>query len=121
MGAAAGLFAAMGLGGGFVLLIYLLLFGGGEQLASQGQNLIFFIPVTAVSIVLHIKHKLLDVKTALLCGAVGLPFVWLGYRAALLLEGGTLKTVFAVFILLAGLKDLLFKPKIGSFADEQRK
>ena len=46
VGAAAGVLASMGLGGGFILVVYLALFSRLDQYAVQVINLLFFIPVT---------------------------------------------------------------------------
>ena len=111
VGAAAGLLASMGMGGGFVLLVYLVLSGASEQMAAQGQNLVFFLPVIAVSLILHIKNKLIDFKTALTAGLSGLVTVVLGFLLATRLEGDLLKKLFAVFVIVAGLHDLFAKKK----------
>ena len=111
VGAAAGLLASLGRGGGFVLLVYLVLSGASEQMAAQGQNLVFFLPVIAVSLILHIKNKLIDFKTALTAGLSGLVTVVLGFLLATRLEGDLLKKLFAVFVIVAGLHDLFAKKK----------
>lgn len=96
----------MGMGGGFVLLLYLVIFGGTEQMSAQGQNLLFFIPIVIISLFFHIRNRLVDFKTALLCGICGLPAVYLGYLTAISISGSLLKKLFAAFIIAAGLKDL---------------
>ena len=52
-----GVLGAMGLGGGAVLIIYLTLFTNTEQLASQGINLIFFIPIALLSVIIYSVKK----------------------------------------------------------------
>jgi uncharacterized membrane protein YfcA len=54
----------MGLGGGMVLIVYLTVFAGFSQLAAQGINLVFFIPIAIISLVLHTKNKLVEWKKA---------------------------------------------------------
>ena len=83
-----GALASMGLGGGFVLLVYLILSDNSDQLSSQEQNLIFFLPVIAVSLIFHIKNKLIDWKAALICGLIGAAAVYPGYLLAKHLESG---------------------------------
>ena len=56
-GAAAGALGAMGLGGGGVLLLWLA-FSGMDQLAAQGVNLFFILPVGAAGLWLHRKNGL---------------------------------------------------------------
>ena len=58
-----GILGSMGLGGGAVLIIYLALFTDTPQLTAQGINLLFFIPIAAVSVLVYafkrqIKWKL---------------------------------------------------------------
>lgn len=109
VGALSGVLASMGLGGGFVLLVYLTLFTDIEQKTAQGINLLFFIPIILLSLVFHIKNKLIDFKTALISGAAGAAVVYLGFLLAKNLDNEWLRRGFAVFIILAGLKDLFTK------------
>ena len=51
-----GIFASMGVGGGMILIIYLTVFGGFDQLAAQGINLIYFIPIALLSVILHSRN-----------------------------------------------------------------
>ena len=67
-----GVIGAMGLGGGAVLLIYLTLFGGVDQIKAQGINLLFFIPIAVVSVAIYAFKKQIDFKTVILFGLAGL-------------------------------------------------
>ncbi|MBR3594609.1 MAG: sulfite exporter TauE/SafE family protein [Clostridia bacterium] len=57
IGLLAGSTAAMGLGGGTVLLIYLSLFTSLPQLTAQGINLIVFVPTAAVAVIIYSIKK----------------------------------------------------------------
>ena len=92
--------------GGFVLLVYLAVFTETQQLAAQGLNLFFFLPVIAVSVALHIKNRLIDVKTALVIGAAGAATSVLGWLLAQQLQGNWLRRCFAMFLIAIGLRDL---------------
>ena len=48
-GLMSGIIGGMGLGGGAVLIIYLTIFQGVEQLQAQGINLLFFIPIASLA------------------------------------------------------------------------
>ncbi len=109
VGAASGILASMGMGGGFILLVYLSLFTDIEQKAAQGVNLLFFIPIIVLSVIIHIKNKMIDIKTALICGGIGAVSVFGGFWLATAVEGDWLRKAFAVFIILAGLRDLFSK------------
>ncbi|MDO5558527.1 MAG: sulfite exporter TauE/SafE family protein [Oscillospiraceae bacterium] len=111
VGFAAGILASMGLGGGFVLVVYLALFTETAQKGAQGINLLFFIPITILAVILHIKNKMIDIKTALICSAIGAVAVVAGFYVAHALDNQWLRKVFAVFIIFAGLKDIFSKSK----------
>lgn len=98
--------SALGMGGGGVLLIYLTAFKETPQFAAQGINLIFFIPIAAVSLIIHFKNKLVDVRLAAVLIPAGAAGVLLGTQLAKGLSDGMLRRFFAVFLLLIGLKEL---------------
>ena len=110
-GILSGMAASLGLGGGTVLLIYLTAIAGMEQLQSQGINLIFFIPIALLSLILHSKSKLIEWKTALLSAALGLLGAWAGWYIGGMIDSIWLSKIFAVGILLLGLKEV-FSPSV---------
>ena len=109
IGFLAGLSASMGLGGGFVLLIYLSAFAGVPQDIAQGVNLLFFLPIALFSVFLHIKNKLIDFKLVLKYLITALPCAVAGSIAAYYIDVGVLKRLFAVFLLVIGFHELLGK------------
>ena len=109
VGAASGVLASMGMGGGFILVVYFALFTDFAQKGAQGLNLLFFIPITLVAVAIHIKNKLIDIKTAVFCSMVGIPAVVAGFYIAQNIDNGLLRKAFAVFIIISGLKDLCSK------------
>lgn len=76
-----GLAGSLGLGGGGVLVLYLVLALGMPQLKAQGINLLFFIPCAVLSSIVYSFKKLIDWKSVLLFAAGGLPGVLLGSLA----------------------------------------
>lgn len=73
-GVVSGIVAAIGMGGGTILILLLNLFGSIDQHMIQGINLVFFIPTSIVAIYMNIKHKSIDYKLAiviLIFGIVG--------------------------------------------------
>ena len=109
VGFLSGILASMGLGGGFVLVVYFAIFTDFMQKGAQGINLLFFIPITVIAVVIHIKNKLIDIKTAIVCSVIGIPAVVAGFYLAQSTDNGWLRKGFAVFIIIAGLKDLFSK------------
>ena len=109
-----GIFASMGLGGGMVLIVYLTVFAGFSQLAAQGINLVFFIPIAIISLVLHTKNKLVEWKKAVpavLWGTAVIISAWLANR----IEQSLLSKAFGIFLILMGLKELFFKSEKHKF------
>ena len=109
VGLASGVLASMGMGGGFILVVYFAVFTDIAQKSAQGINLLFFIPITVIAVILHIKNKLIDVKTAAVCSIIGIPAVLAGFYLAQSIDNSLLRKGFAVFIIIAGLKDFLSK------------
>ena len=111
VGFVTGVIASMGLGGGFVLMIWLTIFVGVEQKAAQGVNLLFFLPIALLSLVIHIKGGLIDkslVKKYLLGGIIG---AVLGTIASNIIAGELLRKLFAMFLLAFGLRELFTAKK----------
>lgn len=107
MGFLAGLTASMGLGGGFVLLICLTGFMGIPQTEAQWINLIFFLPVAALSLYFHRKNGLLQTDQLLPAIIGGLLGAACGVFAARMLGDARLGKVFALFLTVIGLRELL--------------
>lgn len=116
-----GITASMGLGGGFILVIYLTIFAQMPQLAAQGINLVFFLPIAAVSLFFHVKNKMIEksvILPSVLLGAVG---VLIGVWAATALGSEWLSKIFAGFVLLVGVRELVMafkKPKPDEEAEK---
>ncbi len=104
---AAGISASMGLGGGFVLLVYLTATAGVPQLEAQWMNLIFFLPIGGLALWMHLKNRLVEKRVllpAILCGLLGAA---LGCWLAGFLEGALLSKIFAGFLAAVGVKEVL--------------
>ncbi len=107
IGFVTGVIASMGLGGGFVLMIWLTMFANVEQRTAQGINLLFFLPIALVSLIIHIKGGLIDktlLKKYLFGGAVG---AVLGTVAAQLIPNELLSKLFSLFLLAFGIRELI--------------
>ena len=106
-----GITASLGLGGGFVLLIYLIAVANVNQMQAQGINLIFFLPIAAFSLIFHARNKLLDTRPLLPAIIGGLVGVCVGYGLGCLLGGEWIAKLFASFLLVVGLKELFHRKK----------
>ncbi len=98
---------SMGLGGGSLLMLYLLLFTELPQQQAQMLNLFLFLPTAAFAVLLHRKNKLLNtasLKQFLVPGIVG---SIAGSLIGTLLDSAFLQKIFALFLLLMALRELL--------------
>ncbi len=108
-GLLSGICASMGLGGGFVLMVYLNLFTEIKQLEAQMLNLSFFIPIAILSVYMHsIKGNIEKtvVKKTFAFGVIG---VILGALIAFWIDAQMLSKIFGGFILIVGLRELFHK------------
>ncbi len=102
-----GVLASLGVGGGMLLIIYLTVFGGFDQLSAQGINLIYFLPIALLSVIIHSRSGLVEWKRivpSLIAGVISAP---LGAWLAQSIGSPVLKKIFAVFILIIGIRELL--------------
>lgn len=104
-----GVIASMGMGGGAVLLIYLVVFAGAEQLAAQGINLAFFIPIGILSIIIYAKKGKMHFKTVLPFAAFGLLGAAIGIFVSKSIDSKWLRIAFAVFLIFLGIKEFFSK------------
>ena len=105
--------AGMGVGSGGLFIVYLTMLADMPQLEAQGLNLHFFIFATAAALLLHARtHPLPLGRLAYVCG-VGSIGCTLGATLAQHMNGGTLRTVFAVVLIFTGL--------VSFFAKDTRK
>ncbi len=98
---------AMGLGGGGVLLLYLSAFTNTNQLKAQGINLIFFVPIAVVSILLHLKNRLINKKSALFMMLGAVPSALLGAYLNSFVSQDILRKVLAAFLIVLGVKQII--------------
>ena len=104
-----GIFGAMGLGGGAVLIIYLTLFTETEQFSAQGINLLFFIPIAIIAVFIYAKRKLIEWKTVLKTAAFGVIGSVLGIYLGGFIGGEWLSKIFGLFLCVLGLIEIFKK------------
>lgn len=113
VGILTGAAASMGLGGGFILLVYLSIFTNTPQDIAQGINLLFFLPIALLSLIIHIKNKLIDLKLVGKYLILGLHCAVAGSFVAGIIDVEILRKLFGVFLLYIGINQLYcsFKDK----------
>lgn len=114
---AAAVLASMGVGGGGLLVIYLVLVLNMDQIRAQGINLLFFICASVCSLPLHLKKKRINLKTALIFGITGAGGSVLGCLLSGKLDPKYVRLCFGIFLIFAGTITLLkvVKKFFGNF------
>lgn len=106
-----GLIGSMGLGGGTVLLIYLAGFAGVEQLTAQGINLLFFIPIGALSVIIYSIKKQIKWKITLCFAISGLVGAAIGAFLSGFIGDKWTRIAFAILLIILGVKSVFSKSK----------
>ena len=106
----AGIFTGMGLGGGTILMLYLVTFKNMDQRVAQGVILLFFIPSALISIFIQIKNKSLrlDKLSVIACGIFG---AIIGSILAQIIDTHFLKIAFGMISVYFGLHYFFSKTK----------
>lgn len=113
-----GVLASMGLGGGFILVVWLTIFEEMPQRAAQGVNLLFFLPIALISLIFHLKNHLINMTLVKKLALGGLLGAVLGTYGAQLIDNGALRKLFALFLLAFGLRELFAKGREKGAASE---
>lgn len=99
IGFASGTVAALGMGGGTVLILLLGIFSQMNQHLIQGTNLIFFIPTSITAIYMNIKNKTINYKMAFVLSISGCIGAIIGSKLSFKFESENLKKYFGIFLL----------------------
>lgn len=108
-GLLSGIFSAMGMGGGGVLIICLTIFFNMEQIHAQGINILFFIPNAIIAIIAHSRKKLIDWKITLPLSFYGALGALIGSYASSFIDNSILKKIFGIFLLVTAIKQFFSK------------
>lgn len=106
IGFLSGIISGMGIGGGAILIPALVLLCGVSQQTAQGINLVYFLPTAIASLIIHIKNKNVEIKTAAIIGISGVIGAIGGTMLAVYLSGEILKKLFASFLFIIGIYEV---------------
>lgn len=106
IGALSGIISGMGIGGGAILIPALTMIIGIDQKLAQGINLVYFLPTAVIALIIHIKNKNADLKTAVIIGICGIAGAIVGSLFAMRLCNDILRRMFGIFLLLIGLREV---------------
>ena len=99
IGMLSGTVAALGMGGGTVLILLLGIFSDMSQHLIQGTNLIFFIPTSITAIIMNVKNKTIDYKKSGIIIFAGIFGAVIGSKLSFKFESENLKKYFGIFLL----------------------
>ena len=108
-GLLSGILGAMGMGGGGVLIIYLVLFAGLEQTLAQGINLIFFIPSAIIATIIYWKKNLIEWRIVFPVCGLGIIGSIIGSCMSSLIDANILRKLFGVLLLFMSIKQFRCK------------
>lgn len=111
IGTLTGVLSGFGIGGGTLLILWLTLFGGMNQLQAGGINLAYFMCSGTPALFSHIKNKLVEKQTFFFCTLAGVPACILASIAASAIDVSWLRRGFGVLLLFIGFKELFSKQK----------
>ena len=106
IGIISGTVAALGMGGGTVLILLLGIFSKMNQHLIQGTNLIFFIPTSITAIYMNIRSKTIDYKKSGIIIFSGIIGAYIGSRLSFEFESDLLKRYFGIFLLVIALLEI---------------
>ena len=98
-GLISGIVAALGMGGGTILILLLGIFTNLNQHIIQGTNLIFFIPTSSMAIFMNIKNKTIKYKLAFTIIISGLIGSFIGSKISFMISNILLKKYFGIFLI----------------------
>ncbi len=106
IGFLSGIISGMGIGGGAILIPALILTSGIDQKLAQGINLVYFLPTAVFALLVHIKNKNVDIKTAAVIGACGIVGAIAGSYVAMGMGSDLLRRLFGIFLAFIGIREV---------------
>lgn len=99
----------VGIGGGIIIVPVLVYFGFSQHLAQGTVLFMFLLPIGILGVLNYYNKGYVDYKTALVVGSTFVIGSYFGSKLAINIDQVLLKRLFGVFIILIGLKLLLWK------------
>ena len=120
VGFLSGILASMGLGGGFVLVVYFAIFTDFVQKGAQGINLLFFIPTALLAVIIYSIKRKIKWKLTAKIAVWGLIGAALGLSLTSLLGGEITSKIFGGLLILMGVSEI-FKRDTKTVAEKKKR
>lgn len=102
-----GLSALFGVGGGILIVPFMVLALGKSQHVAEGTSLFVIVPTAVAGVLAHRRQGYVAFRHAVMLGAGGLFGAYVGASLALRLPASTLQTAFGALVALTGLRFVL--------------
>ncbi len=96
------LLAGLGIGGGGLLVIYLVLWANCEQLLAQGINLLFFLFSSAAAMAVHFRKRKIPFLFVALISGVGIAGAIFGSIVAKSVSPELVRMIFGALLIASG-------------------
>lgn len=104
-GVLVGVFSALfGVGGGLLMVPFMVLVLGFGQHVAEGTSLLVIIPTALAGVLAHRRHGYVSFPHGLILGIGGIVGALLGAQIALELGGDALQSLFGGFVVLVGVR-----------------
>jgi hypothetical protein len=114
VGAATGILSGFGIGGGSLLILWLTMAEGMEQLTASGINLLYFLCCAPPALVSHARSHRIVWRAVFWCSLSGCLISPLASLLASKVSSPLLRRAFGVLLLILGARELLGKKKADS-------
>ena len=94
--------ALFGVGGGLVMVPFMVLALGSDQHLAEGTSLLVIVPTAIVGVTAHARRGYVSFKHAALLATGGVGGSYLGATLALQLDEGVLRVILGLFLALTG-------------------
>ena len=111
VGTALGFLSGLGVGGGSLLLLWMTLVLGADPEQARVVNLMFFLPSALIATAFRWKQSKPDWHHILPAVGAGLLGAVIGNLLSPILPHDLLRKAFGVLFLLAGVREIFFRPK----------
>jgi uncharacterized protein len=106
-GVLVGLLSALfGIGGGLIMVPFLVLALGRSQHLAEGTSLVVVVPTAVAGAIAHWRNGFVSLRESALLAIGGVVGVYLGASIALETSGGTLRVLFGVFLAAMGARNV---------------
>lgn len=109
VGTLLGFLTGLGIGGGSLLILWLTMAVGMDQITARGINMLFFLPSALIACVFRWKQGTLPLQKVIPaiisgCIAAGI-FSWIGIS----MDGMMLQKLFGFLLIFTGLREIMYK------------